>query len=405
MRIALASIHPRSLSGQIEGLVGLAQALESKGHTVKVVSAFPNLQLLGADRLWLGLESRRVFIDQPLRMTRILLRLIRTAPQVDVIQLDLPTPAFSIYADLLQSLVRIPVIVGFEAHLTRAIDLFRRNLLAQAPIFYIPRLLINNRLFARFSLRSAARYLVNTQYQKAELTALGIRPEKIVICSTILPADKISHPATAIAAMRASLPAGRIVTYVGHYNHVKGVDVLVRAFQILVPQMTDLHLVLAWSGIGSHDRVGYLLRDGALAGRVTELGPVSVPELFAASDLVVLPYRLTIGQAASPATLLEALAANVPIITSDLPVLRELTDQGRLAVLVPPDDPEQLASAIADVLHDGKQVERMLSAQREWIVRKDPDQVIREYEQLYNQVVTERQERVLQPSGRCDQLR
>ena len=40
MRIALASIHPRALSGQIEGLVGLAQALQDNGHTVKLVSAF-----------------------------------------------------------------------------------------------------------------------------------------------------------------------------------------------------------------------------------------------------------------------------------------------------------------------------------------------------------------------------
>ncbi len=411
MRVALASIHPRPLSGQIEGLAGLAHALQARGHAVHVVSAFPSRDLLSADRMSLAAKSQRVILDQPARMTRILIRLVRLAPQVDVIQLNLPTPAFSIYADLLQLLVRAPVMVGYEAHLVRARDLLRLDRLRAAPVFYLPRLLINNRLVARLTGRRAAGYVVSSQYQKLELISLGVAPERIHILPPILPPDKLTRAPREIA--RSTFPPGRLITFVGHYNHVKGVETLVRAFQSLAPRVPDARLVLAWSGIGSNRRVNALLArpeprpepcperkskdvqsKNAFAGRVIQLGQVRVPELLSASDVVVLPYRLTIGQAAFPATLLEAFAANVPLVTTDLPLLRELTNGGKTALLVPPDDPVALATAIERVLNDPALAARMTAAQRDWVEQIQPSRVVHDYERLYDQIVAS-QARVL----------
>jgi glycosyltransferase involved in cell wall biosynthesis len=211
----------------------------------------------------------------------------------------------------------------------------------------------------------------------------------------VLPLDKLAHAPR--EAGRAALPAGRLVTYIGHYNHVKGVDVLIRAFQTVAPRLPDLRLILAWSGIGANHRVKQLLADRALEGRVSQLGQVRVPDLLSASDVVVLPYRLTIGQAACPATLLEVFAANVPLVTTDLPLLRELTDEGKTARLVPPDDPLALAAEIERVLNEPALVAPMLEAQRDWIQRIQPERVVKEYERLYEQIVA-RQARVLRPA-------
>ncbi|MEW5717277.1 MAG: glycosyltransferase family 4 protein [Chloroflexota bacterium] len=411
MRVALASIHPRPLSGQIEGLAGLAHALQGRGHFVHIVSAFPSRALLSADRMPLAIKSPHVFFDQPARMTRILVRLVRLAPQTDVIQLNLPTPAFAIYADLLQSLVRVPVVVGYEAHLVRPRDLLRLDRLRAAPVFYLPRLLINNRLVARLTGRRAAGYVVSSQYQKAELLSLGIASERIHILPPILPPDKLARAPREIA--RSTFPPGRLITFVGHYNHVKGVEVLVRAFQSLAPRVPDARLVLAWSGIGSNRRVKELLTHpertlseqseskrqskDVLAGRVIQLGQVRVPDLLGASDVVVLPYRLTIGQAAFPAILLEALAAHAPVVTTDLPLLRELTDGGKTALLVPPDDPTALAAAIERVLNDPALGARMTAAQRDWVEQIQPSRVAQDYERLYEQIIAS-QARVLLPA-------
>lgn len=394
IRIALASIHPRALSGQIEGLVGLAQALSRQGHVVHVVSAFSNRILLESDRLQLAHQAQRLLIDQPLRISRILFQLVRLATQVDVIQLNLPTPAFSILADLLQTLVPVPVIVGYEAHLVRVRDLLQRGHVRHAPGFYLPRLLINNRIVSRLTLHRAACYIVNSRYQKDELIVLGVPAERIYSLPTLLPFDKLlMHNARATTS--APVPPGRLVTYVGHYNHVKGVDVLVEAFRKIAPRFSDLRLVLAWSGIGKSAAVERLLRDRVFRDRVHQLGCLHVQDLFRASDVVVLPYRLTIGQAARPMTLLEAITANVPVVTTDLPLLREITEEGTLAYLIPPDDPSALATMIEQVLSEPSLVQPMLQAQRDWVARIQPTRVVKEYEQIYQQVIAGRQASVL----------
>ncbi|MGE5137823.1 MAG: glycosyltransferase family 4 protein [Rudaea sp.] len=384
MKIALASIHPRPLSGQIEGLVGMAQALEACGHSVRLVSAFPSRQLLGAGRLQINAAPGGLFLQEPFRMLRIIGDLVRLGSRVDVIHLNLPTPAFSFVADFLQAMVRPPVVVGFEAHLVDTEHLLSSGHLRRALSFYLPRLLVNNMHFARLGSHRAASYVVSSRYQKSELEACGVDAGRIRIVPNLLPRDKLERRSG--DSVRATLPPGRIITYVGHYNHVKGVDVLVRAFGELAPRWPDLRLVLAWSGLGPR---GPVLADALGTGyrdRIVELGRVRVLDLMSASDVVVLPYRMTIGQAAYPATLLEAFAANVPVVTSDLPLLRELTQGGRTALLAPPDDPHALRLETERVLNEPLLVRQMLQAQREWLRRVQPQRVVMDYEELYERV-------------------
>jgi hypothetical protein len=124
------------LSGQIEQLIGLAQALEHRGHTVSVVSAFPSQVLLGSDRFDLARQPRRPLIETQLGMARIFADLVRLASQVDLLQVNLPTPSFSILADVLALVVRVPVLVDFEAHLANPSDLLRFDRLGTAPAFF-----------------------------------------------------------------------------------------------------------------------------------------------------------------------------------------------------------------------------------------------------------------------------
>jgi glycosyltransferase involved in cell wall biosynthesis len=397
MRIAIASLHPRPLSGQIEELVGLTQALETRGHKVKVISAFPNEVLLSPDRLKLGDTHKWPFVEHPVRAARILARLVAASSQVDLIQLNLPTPAFSMLGDLLQTMVRVPVVVYFEAHLLSARDGLKREHLRAAPGFYLPRLVINNHFVARVALHRAAHYLVNSQYQKEELIELGVPAKKITRLPVLIPRDKLVPVPRSMLRQRLNLPEGRLVTYIGHYNHVKGVDVLVQAFQKLAARHEDLHLVLAWSGLGKDRRVEQLLSTMKLDGRVVRLGRVSVMDVLAASDAAVLPYRFTIGQAVFPAALIEAMAAHLPVVTSDLPVLRELTEDGQTALLTPPNDPEKLAGAIERVLTEPVLVDQMLAAQECWMIRMRPQRVVKVYERVYHHTIAE-QARVLQPA-------
>jgi glycosyltransferase involved in cell wall biosynthesis len=113
-----------------------------------------------------------------------------------------------------------------------------------------------------------------------------------------------------------------------------------------------------------------------------------VGQLFSAADVTALPYRFSIGQAAFPGTLIEAMWVGVPLVTSDLPLLRELSEDGRTALLAPPGDPDQLARPIVQLLLDPALAAQVVDAQRAVMAaRFDAGQVIRRYVSVYEQAL------------------
>ena len=96
-------------------------------------------------------------------------------------------------------------------------------------------------------------------------------------------------------------------------------------------------------------RVEALVNELGMQSTVRFLGIRSdVPELMGACDVVVHSTR-TEGLSMS---ILEAMAAGVPIVATDIPACREVLDEGRCGILVPPGDPVALATAIRTLLGD-----------------------------------------------------
>jgi glycosyltransferase involved in cell wall biosynthesis len=80
-----------------------------------------------------------------------------------------------------------------------------------------------------------------------------------------------------------------------------------------------------------------------LAGARTD-----VAELLAASDLFVLSSR----SEGLPLSVLEAMAAGLPVVASSVGGIPELVLEGETGFLVPPGDPQRLAGAIERLLDD-----------------------------------------------------
>jgi glycosyltransferase involved in cell wall biosynthesis len=90
--------------------------------------------------------------------------------------------------------------------------------------------------------------------------------------------------------------------------------------------------------------------------------PTQVPTYLAAADVLVLPNtaKAAISRLyTSPLKLFEYMAAQRPIVASDLPSLRDILTPQHNAVLVTPDDPTALAAGIAQVLADPHLAERL----------------------------------------------
>jgi len=112
-------------------------------------------------------------------------------------------------------------------------------------------------------------------------------------------------------------------------------------------------------------------------------GPAKV-SLFREASAVALPSRH--GEA-SPLVLLEALAAGVPVLASDIPSLRELVDAERTGLLVSPTRLEPWAAALRRVAGDAALRERTRASARLRLGQHDWPHLATRYANLYAEIL------------------
>ncbi len=382
MEICLASLHPKVLSGQIDSLAGLGRALTRRGHAVTLVAPFNTDGLLDRSLISLDAGTHRL-TGAALKMIKTIPQVIAAAKEADVLHLALPTPAFSWVGDVVQAGTATPVMVSYEGHLAPARQLLRPSRLRRSWRTYLPLWGVNNGMFGRATRYAAARYVVSSDYQRRELAALGAPAERLDVLSNVVEEEKLVRCAPDLARRQLGLPEGKkLIGYIGHFNDVKGVDVLATAFAQLVRRQPEAHLVLAWSGQGNPEPVRAPL--AGLDGHVTWLGKVHVGTFLCALDALALPYRCTAGQGAYPSLVIEALHAGCPLVTSRLPLLEELLGPTETALLCAPEQPAALAAQLETLLVDEQRTARMRAAQQ--LVARHrfaPDVLALHYEMIY----------------------
>jgi glycosyltransferase involved in cell wall biosynthesis len=147
-------------------------------------------------------------------------------------------------------------------------------------------------------------------------------------------------------------PAGHRVPRIGGLGRLtvqKGFDVLIEAVRILVRQEVALELVIGGAG-----RDAAALRAAAAGLPVRFCGFVEEPRTFLA-DLDV--FCLSSRREALPLALLEAMAEGLPCVVADVGDVR--TAVGEAAVVVPPDEPTAMATALGGLLTDADRRRRL----------------------------------------------
>ncbi len=188
-------------------------------------------------------------------------------------------------------------------------------------------------------------------------------------------------------AVRAALGVASddpVVLCIARLVKAKGVDVLIEAVARLAGLHPSLVLCIAGSGPERAALDGRSRRLG-VGDRVRFLGERSdVGDLLAACDLFTHPSRSEgLGVA-----VLEAMCAGRAVVASAVGGLRDLIEDGRCGVLVPPGDSEALAAAIGELLADPARRERLASAACERVgERHSPGPMIQAYERLYRSLL------------------
>ncbi len=143
-------------------------------------------------------------------------------------------------------------------------------------------------------------------------------------------------------------PGSQIVGVVARLEPEKGHSTLLKAWPAVLRAVPNAYLLV----VGEGSRREALERQAAelrIAHRVVFTGRRDdVPAVTAAFDVAVLPsYREAQGL-----TILEAMALSRPVVASNVGGIPEMVEDGVTGLLVPPDDPDALAGAIARLLLD-----------------------------------------------------
>ena len=93
---------------------------------------------------------------------------------------------------------------------------------------------------------------------------------------------------------------------------------------------------------------------------------VSVPEIFQEVDIYIFPYRVELTQFI-PTSILEAMAAGVPVILSDLAMLSPLANDGRTAYQFRRYDANHLWGVVRSVMADEHGRQAMAFRAREFV--------------------------------------
>jgi glycosyltransferase involved in cell wall biosynthesis len=160
--------------------------------------------------------------------------------------------------------------------------------------------------------------------------------------------------------------AGNRLLFVGRLTAFKGVPILLQAMQTVREAHPDVHLTVVGDG---PDRalLERMSTDLGLDANVSFVGsraPSDVAELLGATDVFVLPSFAE----GVPVVLMEALAAEVPVVTTRIAGVGELVEEGVSGLLVPPSDAGSLAAAIGELLADPARRRSMGAAGRRTVI-------------------------------------
>lgn len=225
----------------------------------------------------------------------------------------------------------------------------------------------------REMLLTVDRFVVLTAWAKAVLVANGAPPERITV----------NRLGVRFPPLARSRPAARepVVSFLGRLESIKGAHVFAQAIGLLPPDARIRFELHAPARSQADLAVVTALR--AMAGSravVTfggELDADGVRALLERTDVLCCPSLAVEG---GPTVALEANAAGVPVIGSDLPGLSEIVTDGVTGRLVMPGDARALARAFEEVAADPGVIDRW---RRALPPARTMDDVAREYEALY----------------------
>lgn len=367
MRILLVNDYGTPTGGAETQMLALREELRRQGHDARLLAS--SARPLGAESLadydcigttsgfrtllqtanpWAARAVRRVLAEFRPDVVHVRLFLTQLSPLILPPLRDVPSLYHVAWYRPICPLGTKMLPNGAACHAPAGLVCYRQGCL---PLRDWAPLMLQMKVWRRWRHHFGA-IVANSEAVRRRLSTEGIEAAEVI------PNGVPIRPAgPALSAPPTAAFAGRLVPE-------KGVDVLLRAFARVVPELPEARLLLAGDG-PERERLERLIVDLRLSSRVAVLGHLAPDELegrLGGAWLQAVPSRWEepFGNVA-----LEAMMRGTAVVASDIGGLTEIVRHGQTGLLVPPSDPDALAAALLELLRERESAERMGQAGRE----------------------------------------
>ena len=176
-----------------------------------------------------------------------------------------------------------------------------------------------------------------------------------------------------------------IVTHISNFRKVKRVDDVVRVFYGIQQQL-PAKLIMVGDG-PEREIADQLCKDLGIKKKVLFLGNTSdIDRILCFTDLFLLPSESeSFGLSA-----LEAMAAGVPVVSSNAGGLSEVNEEGVSGYLCPIGDVQTMAEKAIYILSDKDRLAQFKQNARKVAARFDEEKIVPMYEALYYNAIKEK---------------
>ena len=332
--IVASHMYPDRIGGAEIFTFRLAYELSKKGHKVYIIAfegkkfrskKFKNLILCGtaSNRIVKSIKERSTLLARIM----MIYHLIKIRPDVCLaVMLHSALPAY-IYSKILKRKLIVRYSGGDVHFISKTKGSTREYIIAKT-------------IFDRIKVEAIQ--IALSSDMKRDLIKLGAREDKIVIIPN--PIDEIFFK------IKPNYEGGNI-GFVGRLIERKGIKTLIDAFKILIKRYKSLKLILIGDG-PLKNKIIEEIKYTKMANKIEITGfkPYSeIPNMLKELSIFIFPAHYGEG---SPNALLQAMAAKLPIIATNINGIRDLIKDGYNGILVPPGNPRKLSEATAKLLRD-----------------------------------------------------
>ncbi len=223
---------------------------------------------------------------------------------------------------------------------------------------------------------------VSRYLREKTLTNYNINKE-IDVISNFVDTEEYKHVDDSCVRKKFSLDDKRILMHVSNFRAVKRVTDVIRVFDIVQKKVPSA-LILIGDG-PDRTTCEMLVRELGLQHSVKFLGKqIELTELLSAADLFLIPSQ----QESFGLSALEAMACEVPVISSSVGGLPELIVHNQTGYIAEIGDTERMAKYAIDLLtNEPKRLMFAKEGRKRAVEQFNLDKIVTEYEKHYEKVL------------------